>query len=101
MLQRRQGRLPVKPIVIRENLQVNSHILTGYAGYFNRKHKRHGQLFQNRFKSIICQEESYLIELVRYIHLNPLRSKLVTNLEGLDRYRFCGHSVLMGNEKST
>ena len=74
-------------------------LLTGYAGYFNRKHRRHGQLFQNRFKSIICQEESYLLELVRYIHLNPLRAKLVTNLNELDSYKFSGHKVLMGKEK--
>jgi REP element-mobilizing transposase RayT len=56
-------------------------LLTGYAGYFNRRHRRHGHLFQNRYKSILCQEESYFRELVRYIHLNPLRakgSKLIT-----------------------
>jgi REP element-mobilizing transposase RayT len=52
-------------------------LLTGYAGYFNRRHRRHGHLFQNRYKSILCQEESYFRELVRYIHLNPLRAKLV------------------------
>ena len=48
-------------------------LLTGYAVRFNRRHKRHGQLFQNRYKSIICQEDIYLRKLVRYIHLNPLR----------------------------
>ena len=47
-------------------------LLTGYAVSYNRRHKRHGQLFQNRYKSIICQEDAYLQELVRYIHLNPL-----------------------------
>jgi len=46
-------------------------LLTGYAVSFNRRHKRHGQLFQNRYKSFICQEDAYLKELVRYIHLNP------------------------------
>ncbi len=50
-------------------------LLTGYAVSFNHRHKRHGQLFQNRYKSIICQEDAYLKELVRYIHLNPLRAK--------------------------
>ena len=74
-------------------------LLTGYAGYFNRKYRRHGQLFQNRFKSVICQEESYLLELVRYIHLNPLRAKMVANVNELDSYKFCGHSVLMGKGK--
>jgi len=71
-------------------------LLTGYVGGFNRRHVRHGQLFQNRFKSIVCQEEIYLRELVRYIHLNPLRAGLVPNLTGLGRYPYCGHSVLMG-----
>ena len=48
-------------------------LLTGYAVYFNHRHKRSGQLFQNRYKSILCQEDAYLTELVRYIHLNPDR----------------------------
>ena len=46
-------------------------LLTGYAGAFNRRHKRSGHLFQNRYKSIVVEEEPYLFELVRYIHLNP------------------------------
>jgi hypothetical protein len=71
-------------------------LLTGYAVKFNRRHRRHGQLFQNRYKSIICQEDIYLKELVRYIHLNPLRAKLVPNMSRLNRYRYCGHSTLMG-----
>jgi len=56
-------------------------LLTGYAVSFNRRHRRHGQLFQNRYKSILCQEDPYLIELVRYIHLNPLRAGLVVRCE--------------------
>jgi putative transposase len=71
-------------------------LLTGYAVSFNLKYKRHGQLFQNRYKSILCQEDRYLRELVRYIHLNPLRANLVSNLKALDRYRWCGHSAIMG-----
>ena len=61
-------------------------LLTGYAVSYNRRHKRHGPLFQNRYKSIICQEDAYLQELVRYIHLNPLRAKIVDDLKVLDRY---------------
>ena len=72
------------------------HVLTGYAIDYNRRHDRHGHLFQNRYKSIVCEEEAYFRELVRYIHLNPLRSALVKDLIQLDRYRWCGHSVLMG-----
>ena len=74
-------------------------LLTGYAVSYNRRHKRHGQLFQNRYKSIICQEDSYLLELVRYIHLNPLRAKVVVDVRGLDSYLYCGHSALMGKKK--
>ena len=74
-------------------------LLTGYAVSFNRRHRRHGQLFQNRYKSILCQEDQYLLELVRYIHLNPLRAKLVADLKALDRYPYCGHSVVMGKRK--
>jgi len=61
-------------------------LLTGYAVSFNHRHRRHGQLFQNRYKSILCQEDAYLQELVRYIHLNPLRAKLVEEVQGLSRY---------------
>jgi REP element-mobilizing transposase RayT len=71
-------------------------LLTGYAISYNRRHQRWGHLFQNRYKSIVCDEDAYFTELVRYIHLNPLRAKLVKSLTQLDRYRWCGHAVLMG-----
>jgi len=71
-------------------------LLTGYAVSYNRRHKRHGQLFQNRYKSIVCQEDAYFLELVRYIHLNPVRSGVLANLVELDGYPYCGHSALMG-----
>jgi putative transposase len=70
-------------------------LLTGYAVSFNRRHFRNGHLFQNRFKSIICQEDSYLKELVRYIHLNPLRAGIVSDLNHLNRYKYCGHAVVL------
>ena len=72
-------------------------LLTGHAVYFNRRHRRCGHLFQNRYKSVLCQQENYLLELVRYIHLNPLRAKQVSELKELDRYPYCGHSVLLGH----
>lgn len=74
-------------------------LLTGYAISFNRHNKRSGHLFQNRYKSIVCEEEPYLLELVRYIHLNPLRAGMVANLEELDHYPWTGHAVLMGNRR--
>jgi hypothetical protein len=61
-------------------------LLTGYAGAFNRRHKRVGHLFQNRYKSILVEEEPYLLELVPYIHANPLRAKTVSDLDALDGY---------------
>lgn len=73
-------------------------LLTGYAVSFNRRHKRRGQLFQNRYKSIVCQEDAYLKELVRYIHLNPVRAGIVENLKELNGYPYCGHSALMGKK---
>jgi len=78
-----------------------SRLLTGYAGWFNRKYKRHGQLFQNRYKSILCQEDPYLKELVRHIHLNPLRAGMVSDLKALDGFSWCGHSVLMGKSEQS
>ena len=71
-------------------------LLTGYAISYNRRHRRWGHLFQNRYKSIVCDEDAYFTELVRYIHLNPLRAKLVKSLAQLDRYRWSGHGVIMG-----
>ena len=71
-------------------------LLTGYAGAFNRRHKRVGHLFQNRYKSIVVEEDPYLLELVRYLHLNPLRAQVVSTLGALDRYPWAGHSALLG-----
>ena len=71
-------------------------LLTGYAVTYNRRYHRHGVLFQNRYKSILCQEDPYLLELVRYIHLNPLRGKMVESLDALDQYPYSGHSAIMG-----
>ena len=72
-------------------------LLTGYAVSYNFRHRRHGHLFQNRYKSILCQEDTYLLELVRYIHLNPLRAANVKDLKALNNYPYCGHSFILGN----
>jgi putative transposase len=74
-------------------------MLTGYAVNFNKRHQRHGHLFQNRYRSIVCQEDNYLTELVRYIHLNLLRANQVRDLDGLNRSPWSGHSALMGKIK--
>ena len=75
-------------------------LLTGYVVSFNRRHKRHGYLLQNRYKSIVCQEDIYLRELVRYIHLNPVRAGMVSELAELDQYAYCGHRALVGKKKT-
>ena len=74
-------------------------LLTGYAVSFNRCHRRHGKLFQNCYKSIICQEDAYFKGLVRYIHLNPLLAKIVPDLDGLNKYPYSGHRAPMANPK--
>jgi REP element-mobilizing transposase RayT len=74
--------------------------LTGYSVTYNRRHNRHGHLFQNRYKSIVCDEDSYFQELVRYIHLNPLRAKLVVTPLALEKYTWCGHGVVTGRIKN-
>ncbi|MBW1717298.1 MAG: transposase, partial [Deltaproteobacteria bacterium] len=71
-------------------------LMTGYAVTFNLRHRRAGHLFQNRYKSVVCEEDPYLLELIRYIHLNPLRAKLVNDLKELDKYLWTGHSALVG-----
>jgi REP element-mobilizing transposase RayT len=84
----RTGNVPIATVMRR--------LLTGYAIQFNRRHRRHGHVFQNRYKSILCQEDLYLKELVRYIHLNPLRARLVDEFKNLKKYTYGGHCALVG-----
>jgi len=74
-------------------------VLTGYAISFNKRHNRSGHLFQNRFKSIVIDDERYFLSLVRYIHLNPLRARMVEDVKQLATYPWTGHSVLLGKKK--
>jgi putative transposase len=73
---------------------------TGYAVAFNRRHRRAGHLFQNRFRSVLVEEEPCFLDLVRYLHLNPLRAEVVRSMRGLDTYPWSGHAVLLGNRES-
>jgi REP element-mobilizing transposase RayT len=59
-----------------------------YTNYFNRAHNRVGHLYQGRYKSILVERESYLSELSRYIHLNPIRTKAVKNKTPEERWRY-------------
>ena len=65
-------------------------VQTGYAVSYNLRHRRHGPLFQGRYRSIVCDGDSYFTELVRYIHLNPLLVELVNDLKALEKYSYCG-----------
>ena len=67
--------------IINDTVTVMRRLLTGYAVSHSR---HHGHLFQNRYKSILCQEDAYLLELVRYIHLNPVCAELVSDIKALD-----------------
>lgn len=72
--------------------------LTWYAQYFNKKKGRTGYLFENRYKSILCEEDNYFLSLVRYIHLNPVRAKIITTIKELDRYPWTGHRAIVNGE---
>uniref|UniRef100_B3EP98 Transposase IS200-like domain-containing protein n=1 Tax=Chlorobium phaeobacteroides (strain BS1) TaxID=331678 RepID=B3EP98_CHLPB len=70
-------------------------LLSWYAQYYNRRHNRSGHLFQNRYKSIICEEDAYFQKLIAYIHLNPLRAGLVNTLDELNSYPWSGQAAIV------
>jgi putative transposase len=70
-------------------------LLTGYARRFNKIHRRRGHLFEGRYKAIVCDQDSYLLELVRYIHLNPVRAKMVKRP---GKWPWSGHGEYLGTE---
>lgn len=74
-------------------------LLTAHAVRFNLRHQRAGYLFQNRFKSLPCQEDGYLLVAIRYIHLNPLAAGIVGSPEELLAYPWTGHRAIMGQER--
>ena len=76
-------------------------LLGGFDAAFNSRHRRVGYLFQSRFKSILVDDDPYLLELVRYIHLNPQRAGIVPALNALDQYPWTGHAVLLGHHART
>src|SRR5262249_21565779 len=74
------------------------HFSSCYARYVNSKYKRIGHLFQGRFKAILIDAENYLTELIRYVHLNPVRAGLVKTPED---YHWSGHNAYAGKTKIT
>src|SRR5215510_3919688 len=77
--------------------RIMQRVLTTYSQYHNRKYKKIGHLFQGRYKAILCESEQYLGELVRYIHLNPVRAKIVKRPE---HYEYSGHRAYIGLDNS-
>lgn len=71
-------------------------LLGSYTRYFNRRHHRVGHLFQGRYRAILCDKDPYLLELVRYIHLNPVRSQIVKDPVA---YRWSGHRAYLGKQE--
>ena len=75
---------------------VMSRLLTGYARRFNERHDRVGHLFQNRYRSLLADDDAHTLTLVRYVHLNPVTAGIVPSMEALAVYAWTGHAVLMG-----
>lgn len=69
---------------------------TCHAMDFNRRHDRVGHLFQNRYKALPVRDDAYLLQVARYIHLNPVRAGLVEDLDALEVHPWTGHRALMG-----
>jgi REP element-mobilizing transposase RayT len=84
----RTGTRPLSELMRRLN--------TGYARGFNLRHGRTGYVFQDRFRSILVEDDSYLQVLIRYVHRNPLEAGLVESLDALAGYPWCGHAALLG-----
>jgi REP element-mobilizing transposase RayT len=68
-----------------------------YARHYNKVKNELGTVFYRRFASIIVQEETGLKDLIRYVHLNPVRANICTTDE-LDTYKWCGHQSLLNNK---
>ncbi len=80
------------------NLSLAMRHLNGlYTAYFNRAHRRVGHLLQGRFKAILVEKDSYLLELSRYIHLNPVRMKKKV---ALGRYGWSSYRDYVGDRKA-
>ncbi len=76
------------------NLSAGMQYLNGsYTGYFNRRHRRVGHLFQGRFKGHLVEEEGYFLEISRYLHLNPVRAQMVGRPE---EYRWSSYAGYVG-----
>ena len=74
-------------------------ILTGYAVSYNKRHNRVGHLFQNRYKSVLCDKDKYLLRLIRYIHMNPVKANMIS-IKELDTYEWTGHKDILSDAEA-
>jgi len=77
--------------------RVMQRLLTAFSQYHNRKYRKSGHLLQGRYKAILCQNDQYLAELVRYIHLNPVRAKMTRGPQG---FFYSSHRAYLGLDQS-
>ncbi|MBW1920759.1 MAG: transposase [Deltaproteobacteria bacterium] len=77
--------------------KIMQRLLSAYTLYFNKKHNQTGHLFQGRFKSLVVEKDDYLIELSRYIHLNPVRANIVKKPED---YRWSSLGYYLGGRSN-
>lgn len=89
----RTGKIPLPTVMWR--------LLTDYAVTYNHRHRRHGQLFQNQYKSILGQQDPYLLEMLWYIHLNPIRAGLFPDMKGLSNYPYAGLGAILGKKRNS
>ncbi len=68
-----------------------------YSQYFNLHHRKSGHVFQGRYKAIVCDKDEYLLQLIRYIHLNPVRAGMVKEPE---KYSYSGHRAYLDGKAS-
>jgi len=71
-------------------------VATSYASYYNRKHRRNGHLFQGRLKALLIDADGYLLPLSRYVHLNPVRAKIVAKPV---EYPWSSYAAFMGRRR--
>jgi REP element-mobilizing transposase RayT len=74
-------------------------LLSGYSQYFNKRHNRVGHLFQNRYKSPLIVNAGHFRDVVRYIHMNPVRSGIVPSIDNLGEYPWTGHRRIVRSDQ--
>jgi REP element-mobilizing transposase RayT len=80
--------------------RVMARVATGYARRFNERHARVGHLFQNRFRSRLVRDDTDLLGLIRYVHLNPVVGGILDDISDLERYPWTGHAALSGRARA-